>query len=377
MSEKKVDQVDYTTLDQVKTSFIEKARSTLDFASQFGSVPITGLGASANIFNLELAPFLEKGQQQLGLSIITEGLGTADDARPEDLTQEELCEFWRNIAWKAVSTMTNDAASAGLQSLLLALYLPSSTPESVFTEEFLDGFGSGVVEACKQVGCVYLSGETPQLKSKMVEGKLDIAGAVVALALPGVPPVNATALAPGDSIVLVASSGPHENGFTPLRQLAEKLPQGYRTKLPSGQEYWRAINAGSVLYTPLVRRILEAGITPSGFENITGHGWQKVMRSKLPLRYRIVDPLPVPEIFRFVQEQFGIDTKAMLEIFNYGAGFAIFCRSTQDAERVVEVGNQLGYVAKVVGTVESAEAREVVVEPWGVTLRDEEFALGK
>lgn len=377
MSESKVDQVDYTTLDQVKTSFIEKARSTLGFASHFGTVPVSGLGASANVFNLNLAPFLEKGQEHLGLSIITEGLGTADDARPADLNSEELREFWRNIAWKAASTMTNDAASAGLQSLLLALYLPSSTPESVFTEEFLDGFGNGVVEACKQVGCVYLSGETPQLKSKMVEGKLDIAGAVVAMALPGVPPVTATTLAPGDSIVFVASSGPHENGFTPLRQLAEKLPQGYRTKLPSGQEYWRAINAGSVLYTPLVRKILEAGISPSGLENITGHGWQKVMRSKLPLRYRIMNPLPILEIFQFVQNQFGIDTKAMLEIFNYGAGFAIFCQQKQDAERVVEIASEHGYSAQVVGVIESAPAREVVIEPWGVTLKDEEFALGK
>ena len=136
MTEKKVDQVDYSTLDAVKSAFISKAKSTLNFADEFGEVPVSGLGASANIFNLNLEPFLAKGAKELGLSIITEGLGTADDARPEDLSSEELREFWRNIAFKAVSTMTNDAASAGLQSLLLALYLPSSTPESVFGEEF-------------------------------------------------------------------------------------------------------------------------------------------------------------------------------------------------------------------------------------------------
>ena len=242
---------------------------------------------------------------------------------------------------------------------------------------FLEGFGSGVVEACKQVGCIYLSGETPQLKSKMIPGKLDIAGAVVALALPGIAPVTATELKAGDSIVFLASSGPHENGFTPLRKLAETLKDGYRTTLADGTQFWRAINAASCLYTPVVRKVLEAGILPSGLENITGHGWQKVMRSKLPLRYRITDPLPVPEIFKFVQEQLGITTKEMLEIFNYGAGFAVFCRSQEDAEKVVAIAKEHEYQAAVVGHIEEAERREVVVEPWDVTLFDEEFALGK
>src|SRR5208282_549067 len=130
-------------------------------------------GASANIFNLNLRPFLKAGAENLHVTLLPEGLGTADDARPENLSDQELETFWYNIGIKTVSCMTNDAASGGIQTVLIGLYLPSSTPETVFSKVFLKGFLDGFVSGCKTVGCVWISGETPQLKSKIFADKLD------------------------------------------------------------------------------------------------------------------------------------------------------------------------------------------------------------
>ena len=153
----------------------------------------------------------------------------------------------------------------------------------------MKGFLDGFVEGCRSVGCVYLSGETPQLKTKIVHDKLDIAGSLFALLPAGSQAIGTSALAAGDKIVLIESSGPHENGFTSLRDLASRLPQGYRTRLSDGTEYWRAINAPSKLYTPLIQQLLAAGIALTNVENITGHGWLKIMRPSQPFRYRIID----------------------------------------------------------------------------------------
>jgi phosphoribosylformylglycinamidine cyclo-ligase len=271
--------------------------------------------------------------------------------------------------------MTNDAASSGMQTVLISLYLPSSNPEVVFDESFLDGFLNGFVKACEIIKCVWISGETPQLKGKIVEGKLDIAGALVGMMPPNTQPIDGSTLAAGDKIVFIESSGPHENGFTPLRKIASELPQGYRTKISDGKEFWQAINAPSVLYTPLVQAILAGGIQPSAIENVTGHGWQKLMRSQKPLRYKVDKMLPVPPVFTHIEEFTGISKTEILKIFNYGVGCAIYLKTQEDAVRVVEIAQSLALNAVVAGTVEAAERREVVIEPLGVRLAADNFAL--
>lgn len=367
--------VDYDSLDKAKNAFIEASRSTLKFAEKYGFVPGESLGASANIFSLDLRPFIKSGADSIFVTLLPEGLGTADDACPGDLSEQEKKVFWNNIATKTISTLTNDASASGLQTILIALYLPSSTPESVFDEAFMQGFLPGFVDGCRKIGCVYLSGETPQLKSKIYPGKIDIAGALFAICPPERMPIDGSKLAGGNQIVLVESSGPHENGFTVLRQLAESLPNGYRTKLPSGQEYWQAINAPSKLYSPFVQAILAAGVQPTAFENITGHGWQKLMRSKKSLRYVIQNMLPVTEVFQFVEKYSKSSPLEMLKVFNYGAGFAVYLENTSDVQTVLRIAKENKLNAIHAGKVEEAKEREVVIGPLNISLSSKEFAL--
>src|ERR1700722_13226443 len=123
-----MDRVDYNSLDKAKLAFIEASKKTLAFSAKYGAIPKQKLGASANIFSLNLQPYL-KSADNLYVTLIAEGLGTADDARPEDLSSTEAKEFWHNIGIKTMSALTNDAASAGMQTVLISLYLPSSRPE--------------------------------------------------------------------------------------------------------------------------------------------------------------------------------------------------------------------------------------------------------
>lgn len=382
-------QVNYSALDEVKRRCIEAAKQTLNFAGDLGGVLSDALGASSNLFALDLSRFAALGLDKLLVTLLPEGLGTADDARPEDLTESEQMEFWHNIAFKTVSTLTNDAVTSGAQTLLLSLYLPSGDPERVFTKPFCDGFLPGIVKACKEVGCVYFSGETPQLRSKIYPDRLDIAGAVFGIVPPGGRAVDGSQLGAGDSMVFLASSGPHENGFTPLRALAERLPQGYRSEIGGpacavgGEEtskplqYWQGINAPSVLYTPVIQRFLREGLTVTNLENITGHGWQKIMRSAKPLRYVVTNKVELPPIFKFVQQHSGSSLEEMLRVFNCGVGMVVFLRQESDVTRALELANQHGIKAWYGGRVEAGIEREVVLTEDGVVLKGGDFALAK
>lgn len=373
---KKLDHVDYNSLDKAKNAFIKAGKRTLKFAGKFGFIPDEKMGASANVFALDLKPFLKFGAEQLFITLLPEGLGTSDEACPDDLTEKEALKFWYNIGIKTVAVMTNDAASTGMQTILLSLYLPSSSPEIVFNEIFMKGFLDGFVDGCKQVGCVYFSGETPQLKTKIIEGKLDIAGALFALVPPGKKAIDSSKLEAGDKIVFIESSGPHDNGFTTLRKIASDLPEGYRTRLPSGMQYFEAINKPTILYTAFVQDLLAEDLPVSNIEPITGHGWQKLMRSKQNFRYRITQMLPVPEIFTFVEKQTGTSPADMIKIFNYGVGLTVYCRP-EAAKKVVAIAGKHGLKAVIAGQVEQSSKREVVVEPLNTTLAGESFLIQK
>lgn len=370
-----MDHVDYDTLDAAKNAFITACKRTTGFAKKYGFIPDERFGASANVFELDLNQFLTGENPKLHITLVPEGLGTADDAHPEDMTDEEAVQFWYNIGIKTVGVMTNDAASSGMQTILISLYLPSSTPELLFNEVFLKGFLDGFVDGCEKVGCVYFSGETPQLKTKIVERKLDIAGACFGLMPAGVAPVDAHKLAAGNTMVFIGSTGPDANGYTSLRDLATRLPQGYRTPLPSGIEYWKAINNPTVLITPLIQQLFEKGVSLTNIEPISGHGWQKIMRSHKALRYVVEEMLPVPEIFQFVQEQTESTAEQMIQIFNYGLGFVLFLDQEDQAETVVSTAKALGLEACKAGYLEDAEQREVVVKPLNVTLKSDSFQL--
>jgi phosphoribosylformylglycinamidine cyclo-ligase len=190
-------------------------------------------------------------------------------------------------------------------------------------------------------------------------------------------PIDGTKLSAGNKIVFIGSSGPHENGFTTLRRLAKDLPRGYRTKLPNGQEFWQAINAPSILYTPLIQQILAADIAVTSIENVTGHGWQKLMRAKKSFRYVIEQMLPVTPVFQFIEETTGSTKEAMLKIFNYGVGCAVYVDGEDAAKETVRLAQSLNLSAIVAGEILPSDRREVVVEPFSLSLTDESFSLAR
>ncbi len=68
----------------------------------------------------------------------------------------------------------------------------------------------------------------------------------------------------------------------------------------------------------------------------------------------------------------------MLRTFNYGAGFAVFLPDKTNSELTVNIARQLGYEAIEAGEVlPSQSGRQLIIEPFNVKLKDEDFLLQK
>ena len=168
----------------------------------------------------------------------------------------------------------------------------------------------------------------------------------------------------GDAIVLVRSSGIHANGVSFARMLAEKLSDGYLTKLRNGRTFGEALLDPAPIYSALVDRCFENRVDLHYAVHITGHGWRKLMRAREPFAY-VIDRVPdAPDLFTFMQEHGPISEHDAYSTFNMGAGFALYVPET-DVEKILNVAQHLSGQFSVIhaGFVEQSSEKKVVIKP--------------
>ncbi|MDO8511949.1 MAG: AIR synthase-related protein [bacterium] len=178
----------------------------------------------------------------------------------------------------------------------------------------------------------------------------------------------------GDSIILVDSSGVHDNGISLLRTIAKQLPQGYDTRLPDGFRFGPTILKATCIYAPYMARLLNNGIVPHYAVYISGHGWCKLMRANQPFEYEI-DTLPQEQpIFPFIQTAGPVTTRDMYKTFNMGAGLALYI-APKDEELAISLAEPSGCTAFRGGTVRQSDKKRVSILPLDIRFDESDLQI--
>ena len=353
--------VDYETLDAGKRAALGQALATSGLmAARGGLADDASRGEPAFAFSL--------GDQTFGF--VVEGLGTK--AMIARAVMEETGEVrFGDVAYDTVAAIANDLSCIGALPLVVNAYFATGSSEWYAHADRNASLLAGWRQACQDAGAVWGGGESPSLPGLVSEDEIELAGAAVGIVPGGRGAILGEALADGDEIVLVESTGLHANGASLARLLARETP--YATPLPSGESYGSALLRPSAMYVPLVAALLEAGVPVHYLSHITGHGFLKLMRPRRDFTYRITALPPVPEVLEFMVERAQMDARSAYSTFNMGAGYAVYCAAGAGAA-VVEHAAAVGLTAFVAGQVE-AGARQVVVEPLGVVFGDQDMDL--
>jgi phosphoribosylformylglycinamidine cyclo-ligase len=355
--------VDYDVLDAGKRLALAQAAATSHLLLEHGGrAHDRSRGESAFVFSFENHTF----------AFVLECLGTKSviARRYEEATGEKR---YADVAYDTVAAIVNDLCCVGALPLVVNAYFATGSSQWYEHEGRLSSLVEGWRRACEDSGATWGGGESPTLSGLVAADDIELAGSAVGYVPEGREPILGDELRAGDDIVLVASSGLHANGASLVRSIAEDLPDGLATALPSGRGLGDATLDPTVNYVPLVRALMTSDLTVSYLSHITGHGIRKVMRAAAPFTYRLTGLPEVPEVLTFVAERAGMDARAAYGTLNMGAGFAVFCRGGQ-GEAVAELSAEMGSVALVAGTVEEG-SRSVVLEPLGITYTSDELSL--
>jgi phosphoribosylformylglycinamidine cyclo-ligase len=343
--------VDYASIDPLKVRAQQAAATTAGALARHG---IAEVAASRG----ESAYVVDCGE--FYLASITECLGTkalvADAMRA--VTGRT---YYDAIAQDTLAMAINDIITVGATPISVHAYWATGGSDWFNDAERARDLVDGWRAACETAGVAWGGGETPALAGVVEAGRIDLAASCVGLVRPKSRLTLGERLADGDAIVLLASSGIHANGVSLARKLVERLPDGWRTRLPDGSFYGEALLAPTRLYSPVTEALAAAGIVPHYAANITGHGWRKLMRHPGAFTYRLHTVPPVPPVLDFIRQAAGIDAREAYGNLNMGAGFALFLPAAR-AARAVEVAVACGVAAWHAGTVH-AGPRQVVIEP--------------
>lgn len=355
--------VDYSKIDPLKILAQRAASATTRNLVSHGVVEIqASRGESAYV--MDIGGVL--------IASITECLGTkalvADAVRP--ITGRT---HYDSIAQDTIAMAVNDLITVGATPLSIHAYWSAGGSGWFADEQRMHDLVDGWQRACDVCKVSWGGGETPALAGVVEEGRIDLAASSVGIIPSRERLTLGDKMAVGDSIVFLASSGIHANGVSLARKLAERLPQGYATKLSDGRCYGEAVLDPTTLYVPVTEALFAAGIVPHYSANITGHGWRKIMRHPGDFTYRIHTLPDVPPVLSFIQHEAGIDDREAYGSLNMGAGFAFFVAPEQAAE-VVRIAGDCGIKAWAAGTVE-AGGKQVVIEPLGLTYAADDLHL--
>lgn len=358
--------VNYDQVDPIKLLAQRSAKATVANLAQHG---LSEIAASRG----ESAYVLDIGHAYL--ASIVECLGTkvlVADA----VYRATGKSFYGAIAQDTIAMAVNDLITVGATPLVVQAYWAGGSSDWFADTARATDLINGWKAACDVCGVSWGGGETPALAGVVAEGTIDLAASCVGLVQPKSRLSLGDKLAPGNAIVLLASSGIHANGVSLARKLSERLPQGYNTPVGgdgAGQSFGEAILAPTVLYSPVTEALAKAGVAVNYCVNVTGHGWRKLLRHTSEMTYRIHTIPTVPPVLSFMQREAKLDNTEAYGTLNMGAGFALFVEA-KDAERTAEIARGCGIAAWVAGSVE-AGPKQAIIEPIGVTYSADDLKL--
>ena len=257
------------------------------------------------------------------------------------------------IGIDAVAMCVNDIACSGGEPLFFLDYIAcgKNYPEKIAT------IVSGVAEGCNQSGAALVGGETAEHPGLMPENEYDLAGFAVGVVEKD-ELITGENIKAGDTLIGIASSGVHSNGFSLVRKVFEMTKESLDTYYDElGTTLGEALLAPTRIYVKALKAVKDAGVMVKGCSHITGGGFYENIPRMLPDGARAQvkkDSYEVPAIFKLLAKKRDRDAHMMYNTYNMGVGMCLAIDPT-DADKTIAAIESAGDKAFVLGTVVAGE----------------------
>ncbi|MCF2948930.1 phosphoribosylformylglycinamidine cyclo-ligase [Paraglaciecola aquimarina] len=254
-----------------------------------------------------------------------------------------------------VAMCVNDLIVQGAEPLFFLDYYATGKLNVDTATEVVTGIGKG----CELSGCALIGGETAEMPGMYHGEDYDVAGFCVGV-VEADDVIDGSKVADGDTLIALGSSGPHSNGYSLVRKIIE-VSGSDTSELFEGKALSEHLLEPTRIYVKSVLKLLEQ-IEVHAISHITGGGfWENIPRVLPAGTKAVIDgsSWQWPGIFNWLQEKGNVTTHEMYRTFNCGVGLVIALPKDK-ADQAVEILNQLGENAWVIGHIENSQSEQQV-----------------
>jgi phosphoribosylformylglycinamidine cyclo-ligase len=242
-----------------------------------------------------------------------------------------LAGQWDTVGADLVNHCINDILVQGARPLFFLDYVAAQQLEPAIIEQIV----KGMADACKVSGCALIGGEMAEMPGVYAEGEVDVAGTIVGVVDEADLLPRLEAMAAGDVLIGLASSGLHTNGYSLARKVCFELA-GLKAGDPlpgTGVTVAEALLAVHRSYLVPVMPLVAAHKLLA-MAHITGGGLTDNLPRVLPKHLDAAietGSWQIPPLFRFLMEQSQLPLEDARRSFNLGVGMVLIARKADVA----------------------------------------------
>jgi len=252
-----------------------------------------------------------------------------------------------------VNHCVNDILACGAEPLFFLDYIAMGklVPEQV------EAIAQGLAQACREVGCALIGGETAEMPGLYTGEDYDLVGFIIGV-VEKEKIIMGRNISVGDAIIGLPSSGLHTNGYSLVRRIFDVTPSALNTYYPKlrrtlGEELLEPHRCYFHQLKPLLPVI-------KGLAHITGGGLvdnvPRVLPQGMAAQFHSQAWI-VPSIFQLIQQRGNVAQNEMYRVFNMGIGMVIVCLP-DNADQLIKALPGAYIIGKVMKQV--GEARVVI-----------------
>lgn len=299
------------------------------------------VGGFGGLFELDLTgitrPVLVSG---------TDGVGTK-------LKLAFIMDKHDTVGIDCVAMCVNDIICAGAKPLFFLDYIAcgKNVPERI------ESIVKGVCDGCVQSGAALIGGETAEMPGFYPVDEYDLAGYCTGVVDKSKIIDNKT-MQEGDTVIALASSGVHSNGFSLVRKVFDVENADIKSPVAElgGKSIGETLLTPTKIYVKSVLALMEE-VKVRAISHITGGGFYENIPRSIPdgfgakINKSAVKVLP---IFDLIAKRGCISEHDMFNTFNMGVGMSIVVPK-DEAEKALEILKANGEDAYIIGEIIKSE----------------------